>query len=146
MAAACDLVVAARDAKFIMAYVRVGLNPDGGASALLSRGLPHQLVSEILFDGDVIAPERLHALGLINRLVEPGEALAAARAWAERLASGPRAALGRAKRLVEGARHNSLAAQLDLEAELFLDAVGHREAAEGMAAFLEKRRADFSKK
>lgn len=144
MAAACDLVVAARDARFVMAYVRVGLNPDGGASALLSRGLPHQVVAEILFNGDVIAPERLHALGVVNRLVEPGEAFAAARAWAQRLAAGPRAALGRAKRLIEAARRNTLDEQLDLEAELFLDAVAHPEAAEGMAAFLEKRPADFS--
>lgn len=146
MAAACDLVVAARDARFVMAYVRVGLNPDGGASALLSRGLPHQLVSEILFDGGVIAPDRLHALGLVNRVVEPGAAFDVAREWAGRLAAGPRAALGRAKKLVEGARRNTLAVQLDLEADLFLEAANHPEAAEGMAAFLEKRPAIFSDK
>lgn len=145
MAAACDLLVASREAVFVMAYVKVGLNPDGGASALLSRGLPHQFVAEILFDGGVIAPERLHALGIVNRVVEPGTALATAQDWANRLARGPKAALARAKRLVEGARVNLLDAQLDLEAELFLEATQHPEAAEGMSAFLEKRRPDFER-
>lgn len=143
MAAACDLVVASEEAKFTMAYVRVGLNPDGGASTLLSRGLPHQVVAEILFNGDIIPVERLHALGVINRVVTPGTALAEARAWAERLAAGPRA-LARAKRLIEAARRNDLETQLDLEADLFLEATRHPEAAEGMAAFLAKRRPDYS--
>lgn len=145
LAMACDMVVASREAWFVMAYVKVGLNPDGGASAFLSRGLPHQVVAEILFNGDVIAVERLHALGCINRLTEPGQALPEAMAWAERLSTGPRAALARAKRLVEGARQNALAQQLDLEADLFTEASRHPEAAEGMAAFLEKRAPDFTR-
>jgi len=141
---ACDLVVAADDARFVMAYVKVGLNPDGGASALLSRGLPHQVVAEVLFNGDEIPVDRLHTLGVINRVVAPGTAFETAYAWALRLAAGPRAALGRAKKLIEGARRNALEAQLDLEADLFLEAARHPEAAEGMRAFLEKRRPDYS--
>ncbi len=144
MAAACDLIVAAEDARFVMAYVRVGLNPDGGASSLLSRGVPHQTVAEILFDGDVVPVARLHALGLVNRVVPSGTALEAALTWAERLAKGPRAALGRAKRLLEEARRNPLADHLDLEADLFLEATRHPEAREGMTAFLEKRAPDYS--
>lgn len=144
MAAACDLVVAAEDAKFVMAYVRVGLNPDGGASALISRGLPHQAVAEILFNGDVVPVMRLYALGMVNRVVAPGTALSESLEWANRLGKGPRAALGRAKRLLEAARHNPLPAQLDLEADLFLEATRHPEAKEGMAAFLEKRAPDYS--
>jgi len=146
LAVACDLVVAARDARFVMAYVRVGLNPDGGASALLSRGLPHQVVAEILFEGGVIAAERLHGYGVVNRLAAPGEARDTALTWARRLASGPRAALGRAKRLIEAAQHTPLAPQLDLEADLFLEAAAHPEAAEGMNAFLDKRTPAFADK
>lgn len=137
---ASDLVVAARDARVSMAYVKVGLNPDGGASAFLARALPPPLAAEVLFDGAPIGAERLHALGLVNRLTDPGAAFDEALAWAERLAHGPRAALGRAKRLLEGALRHDLDTQLDLEAELLTEAVHHPEAGEGLTAFLEKRR------
>lgn len=136
---ACDLVVAARDARFAMAYVKVGLNPDGGASAFLARALPPPLAAEVLFDGVPLAAEHLHGLGLVNRLAEPGAALDDALAWAERLARGPRAALGRAKRLLESAVRAGLDEQLDLEADLLTEAVHHPEAGEGLSAFLEKR-------
>ncbi|GAA0585116.1 enoyl-CoA hydratase [Caenispirillum bisanense] len=137
---AADLVVAAREARFSMAYVKVGLNPDGGASAFLARALPPPLAAEMLFEGAPVAAERLHALGLVNRLTEPGGAYTDALAWAERLADGPRAALGRAKRLLESALRHNLDTQLDLEAELLTEAVHHPEAGEGLTAFLEKRR------
>jgi enoyl-CoA hydratase/carnithine racemase len=144
IAMACDLVIAAQDARFVMAYVKVGLNPDGGASAFLNRGLPHQIVSEMLFTGDPIQASRLAELGCVNRLCPPGTARDEALTLANRLAQGPRAALGRAKTLIEGAQHNSLDDQLDLEAKLFLEATQHPESAEGMAAFLEKRPANYS--
>jgi enoyl-CoA hydratase/carnithine racemase len=139
IAMACDLVVAAQDARFVMAYVKVGLNPDGGASAFLNRGLPHQVVSELLFTGDPISAARLAELGCVNRLSAPGAAFDDALVLAERLSQGPRVALGRAKQLIEGAQSNTLDQQLALEAELFLAASQHPESAEGMAAFLEKR-------
>jgi enoyl-CoA hydratase/carnithine racemase len=143
IALACDLIVAAKDARFLMAYIKVGLNVDGGGSALLTRGLPTQLTSEILFEGGVIGAERLHQLGLVNRVVEPGAADAAALEWAERLAHGPRQALARTKRLIEAARTNALSAQLDLEGALIVEATHGAEAAEGITAFLEKRPPDF---
>lgn len=139
MAVACDLLIAAEDAKFSMAYIKVGLNPDGGASAFLSRGLPHQLVAEILFSGEAIEASRLHQLGVVNRLVPAGAALPTARALAARLAQGPRHALGRCKTLVEQARQNTLPQQLDLEARLFGAAIRDAESTEGMRAFMEKR-------
>lgn len=143
MAMACDLVIAAEDAKFSMAYIKVGLNPDGGASAFLSRGLPHQLVAEILYSGEAIAAERLYQLGAVNRLVPAGATLPAALKVAAQMAQGPRAALARCKQLVEGARQNSLSQQLDLEARLFGDAIRHPESTEGMRAFMEKRLPQF---
>ena len=144
LALACDLVVAAEDARFMMAYVKVGLNPDGGATAFLARGLPPQMAAELLFTGSPIGAGRLAELGVVNRLVPPGQAHDDALAWAAELASGPRAALGRAKRLIEAAPHNDLDRQLDLEAEFMTDAVHHAEAGEGIAAFLAKRKPDFS--
>ncbi|MVO97922.1 enoyl-CoA hydratase-related protein, partial [Rhizobium leguminosarum] len=78
LALACDMVVAARDAAFVMAYAGVGLSPDGGATWSLARALPRQLAAELLLCGERIGAERLHALGVVNRLARPGEALTCA--------------------------------------------------------------------
>ena len=143
LAAACDLIVAGRDAYFSIAYIKIGLTPDGGATAFLGGALPRQLVSEMVFTGDRIPAERLHALGMVNRLVEPGRALDEALTLAGRLADGPASALGVAKRLIGQARSNSLDAQLDLEADGIAAAIGGPEGREGIAAFLAKRTPDF---
>ena len=82
LALACDLLVAASDAKFVMSYARVGLTPDGGGSFHLARMLPRQLALEALWLAAPLAPERLHALGLVNRVTDKGQALAEALALA----------------------------------------------------------------
>ena len=72
LALACDLIVAGASAKFVMAYVQVGLTPDGGGSWFLTRALPRQLASEILLEGKPVPAPRLQALGLVNRVVPDG--------------------------------------------------------------------------
>lgn len=144
LAAACDLIVAASDARFVLAYVKIGLNPDGGSTAFLTRGLPPQVAAELCFFGDPVSAERLQALGLVNRVVEPGAVLGEAQAMAARLANGPAAAIARAKQLIDAARRNDFEAQLDLEARLISEARSHPEAAEGLQAFLDKRKPDFT--
>lgn len=138
LALACDLIVAAEDASFLTAYVRVGLNSDGGASISLARALPPQLYAELMLDGGPTTPQRLHGFGLVNRVVPSGQALNEALAWATRIADGPAAAMGRAKRLMELA-YGSFAAQLARESDLFVEALHHPEAKEGITAFFEKR-------
>ena len=145
LALACDLIVSADDARFVVAYIKIGLNPDGGSTAFLNRGLPPQVAAEMCFFGDPVSAERLYTLGVVNRVVNPGEARATARELADRLATGPAAALGRAKQLIDASRRNHFEAQLDLEARLISEARSHPEAAEGLAAFLEKRKPDFTK-
>ncbi|MBK1664580.1 enoyl-CoA hydratase [Rhodospirillum rubrum] len=144
LALGCDLLVASREASFLMAYIKVGLTPDGGATAFLARALPRALQTEIVLTGAPVSAERLHGLGVVNRLVDPGAAFDTALAWATAFAAGPRAAVGRAKRLVEAAGSNGLEDQLDLEAALFSQAIAHGEAREGMTAFLHKRSPDFA--
>lgn len=144
LALACDLVVAARDAQFTVAYVKVGLTPDGGATAFLAECLPRQLLTELCLTGDRIGAERLHALGAINRLVEPGQAEAEAIAFATRLAAGPERAMGRIKELCGSAHTTPLLQQLDREAERMVASQGDDEAAEGIGAFLAKRTPDFA--
>jgi enoyl-CoA hydratase/carnithine racemase len=141
--AACDLIVAARDAYVSVAYIRIGLTPDGGATAFFGASLPRQLVSEMVFTGDRIPVERLHACGMINRLADSGGALEAAMAWAAEIAARPSQALANGKRLIERARTNMLDAQLDLEADCIAEALGGREGREGIDAFLSKRRPDW---
>jgi enoyl-CoA hydratase/carnithine racemase len=143
--AACDLIVAARDAYASVAYIRIGLTPDGGATAFFGSALPRQLVSEMVFTGDRIPVERLHAAGLVNRLAEPGGALAMAMDWAAEIAARPSRAIAGGKRLIEQARTNPLKAQLDAEADGIAEALGGPEGQEGIAAFLEKRRPDWDR-
>lgn len=140
---ACDMVVAAAGAKFTVAYVRIGLTPDGGVTHFLSAALPRQLVTELCLLGRPILAERLAEAGVVNLLAAPGDALAEAETLAARLAEGPRDAMARIKAEIAAAGRNDLAAQLDLEAEGINTARFGPEAREGLAAFLAKRKPDF---
>jgi enoyl-CoA hydratase/carnithine racemase len=142
---ACDLIVASREAKFTMAYVKIGLSPDGGPSLLLPRALPLQLAGELLMEGAPIGAERLYQAGVINRLTDKGQALAEASAWAGRLAQGATGAIGRIKRLVNQSVCPEFASHLELERESFSELLHQPESREGIAAFLEKRPAKFPK-
>ncbi len=142
---ACDLIVAAKDAKFTAAYVRVGLSPDGGVTYFLRAGLPRQLVNELCMLGRPITAEQLAMYGVVNDLAETGQALEVGMALARKIALGPPQAIRSIKHLVNSAEHNELTTQLWEEADRINQARYGTEAAEGLAAFLEKRKADFSK-
>lgn len=141
---ACDLIVAAEDAKFIMSYVKVALSPDGGGSDSLSTMLPHQAAMEFLLDGAPVSAARLHALGVVNRVVPNNTALTECLAWATRLAQGPGGTNARMKQLVHGARGRSRREQLDAERDSFLERLYSEEAGEGIQAFLHKRAPKFT--
>jgi len=139
LALACDLVVASRSARFAMSYSRVGLSPDGGASWSLARALPRAMAAELLMCGDAVDAERLHTLGLVNRLAEPGAALATALELAQTLNERAPNALASIKELLDEAGHGNLNAHLGLERQHFMRNLHHANAGEGIAAFLEKR-------
>ncbi len=139
LALACDFIVAARDAAFVMSYARIGLSPDGGASWSLARALPRQLAAEWLMCGDKLQAERLHALGLVNRLAEPGRALHEALSLAATLNERAPNALASVKELLNDALQQPLDAQLAAERDHFVRNLQHANAGEGIAAFLEKR-------
>lgn len=143
LALACDLIVAARNATFVMAYSQVGLSPDGGATWHLGRSLPRQLAAEILLCGERMEPARLHALGLVNRIAEPGQALADALALAQSLNERAPNALDSIKELLSDAPHTTLTTQLAAERDHFVRNLQHANAGEGIAAFLEKRSARY---
>lgn len=140
---ACDFVVAASDAKFVMAYVKVGLTPDGGASYELARALPRQLASELMMQGKPVDAARLAHFGLVNRVVPPGQALTEALRLGEELARESPHAVGRIKGLINHAATASLTEHLNAERDNFVAALHHRDAGEGIAAFLEKRKPNY---
>jgi enoyl-CoA hydratase/carnithine racemase len=139
LALACDLLVAADDAKFVMSYARVGLTPDGGGSWFLTRALPRALATEILLEGKPVMATRLHELGVVNRVTKPGAALDTALAWADDLGRMSPQALGRIKALIASADVQPLSLHLDAERDSFVASLHHGDALEGISAFLEKR-------
>lgn len=143
LALACDMIVSAASAKFVMAYVKVGLTPDGGASWFLAQALPRQLATEILIEGKAVPAPRLHELGLVNRIVADGTALDNALTWAEDLAALSPNAVERIKSLVSEAAGNSLAQHFAAEKHSFVESLHHRDAQEGISAFLEKRKPHY---
>lgn len=138
LALACDLIVAAENAVFVMAYSSIALSPDGGASWNLVRALPRQLVTELLMCGERISPQRLNALGLVNRLAPAGGALAQALALASQLNERAPNALTSIKSLVNDAAHAPLEAQLARERDHFVRNLHHANAGIGISAFLNK--------
>lgn len=143
LALACDLIVAAESAKFVMAYVKVGLTPDGGGSWFLSRALPRQLATEILLEGQAVSAARLQQAGVVNRVVADGTALEAALQWAAQLAMLSPNACASLKALLNDAPTHTLSEHFNAERQHFVDALHHRDGLEGITAFLEKRKANY---
>lgn len=143
LALACDMITAGTSARFVMAYVKVGLSPDGGGSWFATQGLPRQTAAEMMLEGGAWPAARLHALGVVNTLVDDGKALDAAFDHAERLAALSPHALGRIKQLIANAADASLEQHLLDERESFVACLHHPDGGEAIAAFLEKRAARF---
>ena len=101
VALACDVIVAARDARFGIPEVKRGLVAAGGALLRLPRRIPYHLAMELALTGDPIGAERAHAIGIVSRLAEPGEALAAARELAATIARNAPLAVDASKRIVD---------------------------------------------
>jgi enoyl-CoA hydratase/carnithine racemase len=143
LALACDLIVAAQDSVFVMAYSNVGLSPDGGATWSLVRALPRATAMQLLLGGERTDAARLHSLGVITRVSEPGHALDEALALGERLNGRAPNALASIKELANDATGATLHAQLAAERDHFVRNLHHANAGEGIAAFLDKRPARY---
>lgn len=139
LALACDLVVASREAKFVMSYARIGFSPDGGGSWQLARFLPRALALKALWLATPLEASTLQAHGLVTEVCEPGQAQQTALNLAAQLARMAPNAVASVKRLSQQALQNDLAAQLTAERENFVANLFHPNGGEGPTAFLEKR-------
>ncbi len=145
-ALACDIVLAADDASFNEAFVRIGLSPDCGGSFFLPRAVGEKHAAELLMTGATISADRAAEIGMINRTVPSDELLNEAKVIASKLAAAPTAVIGRIKRMLNASFSNDLRAQLDLEAECQLESGRSPDFKEGVAAFFEKRPPNFTGK
>ncbi len=143
LALACDFIVAADDAVFLMAYSSVALSPDGGASWSLSQALPRQLVSELLMCGERVGAARLHELGVVNRVTERGGALAQALLLTENVNARAPNVMASIKELMNDATGASLTRHLADERDHFVKNLHHVNGGIGIAAFLAKQPARY---
>ena len=140
---ACDLAIAADDAVFTLAYCHIGASPDGGSSYFLGRTLGMKQQFELAFLGDRFGPEKAKELGLINWVVPRAELEAETAKLARRLADGPTHAYANAKKLFNATNHLSMESQMQMEGELIADSMCTADHAEGVAAFMGKRKPAF---
>jgi enoyl-CoA hydratase len=139
VALACDLIVAARDAKVGIPEVKRGLVAAAGALIRLPKRIPYHLAMELALTGDPIGAERAHAVGIVNRLAEPGEAVATARELAAAIArNGPLATAG-SKRIIVAAQDWTEEEAWERQGEIAGPIMGSEDAREGATAFAEKR-------
>lgn len=143
---ACDLAVAAEDSKFNLAYVGIGLSPDGGSTYFLPRHVGMKRATEIFMTGGTMTAAEALALGLVNRVTPAEDVLEQGRAMAQILSMGPTLAYARLKKLMNVTFDNSIAEQLALESKFFSASSKTEDFREGVAAFLGKRAPEFQGK
>lgn len=139
-----DLAIAADDAKFTLAYSRLGTSPDGSSSWSLPRIVGVRKALEIALLSDVFDAEEALRLGIVNKVVPAASLVSETEKLARRLADGPTVAYGQIKQLIRQSHLNSLHDQLAKEGESFVRCSKTRDFAEGVAAFLGKRAPSFS--
>ena len=144
IALACDIVLAARSATFLQAFARLGLVPDAGGTWLLPRLVGQARARGLALLAEPLPAEKAEAWGLIWKAVDDAALMAEAEKLCAHFATAPTVGLGLIKRALDAAEDNDLATQLDLERQLQREAGGTPDYGEGVRAFLEKRKPNFS--
>ena len=139
-----DFVIAGESAKFVMAYTKAGLTPDGGSTWFLVRHLGLRRALDLTLTNPILDAARAAQLGIVNRVVPDDAVVGEATKLAAELAAGPTRVYGAAKRLLQGSVANTLETQLELESRTISEASGTADGQEGIAAFLEKRPPQFT--
>jgi enoyl-CoA hydratase len=139
MALACDLIVAAEGSKFGLPEVKVGLAAAGGGLLRLRR-IPSQIAFELNFLGDTVSAERLHSVGLVNRVVPVGQARTVAVELAQRIAANAPLALAAVKKVIARSPSWPYEREWELQGAITTSVTESEDAQEGFKSFLEKRR------
>jgi len=142
-ALACDIVIAAENASFNEAFVRIGLSPDCGGSFFLPRAMGEKLSAEMFMTGESVSAERAAQFGMINEVVPTDDLMTEAMIMAQKLAAAPTGSIGRIKRMLNASFANDLRQQLELEHECQIESGRSEDFKEGVAAFFEKRPPNF---
>lgn len=145
-ALACDILIASDQAKFGQVFIKIGLMPDGGSTYFLPRIVGYAKAFELMATGDIFDARDALALGLVNRVVAFSELDATVNAMAGRLAASPPIALAKIKEGLANGERSDLAGALEFEAVNQGDCFRSDDFKEGVAAFLEKRKANFQGK
>jgi 2-(1,2-epoxy-1,2-dihydrophenyl)acetyl-CoA isomerase len=140
-----DLVLGARTAQFTAAYTALGVSSDGGLSWLLPRLVGLRSAQELIITNKTLSAEEAKTLGLITRVVETESIGAEAARLAQELASGPTAAYGKVRQLLLRSSESSLESHLEEESRGLADTGRSAHGREGIAAFVSKRKPDFSR-
>ena len=143
LAAGGDIVIAAESARFVVAYTKIGLNPDGGTSFLLPRLIGLRRAQELTLLNTPLDAASAREIGLVTRVVADSELDAEVEAIARTLAAGAKHAQGEAKRLLRTSLDESLALHLEAEAAAIVRSAERADAREGISAFLEKRSPEY---
>ena len=143
LALAADLILAARSAYFLLAFVNIGLVPDGGSSVFVPARIGLARAAEMAMLGERVSSEQALQWGLVNRVVDDEQLAAEAGALMDRLAAGPTLSYAGAKRQFNARVFAGMEEQLELEAQIQQQQAATDDFAEGVAAFVEKREARF---
>ncbi len=146
LALACDIILATPTAKFIQAFSKIGLVPDGGATWFLPRAIGEYRTKYLTLTGDPLTAEDAHSYGLVHAIVEGENLMDEAVALAERFAKGPSTSYKLIKDAIHQSAQNSLDAQLNIERNYQQIAGKTADYKEGVQAFLEKRPPKFTGK
>lgn len=146
LALACDYRIAADTARLGETFVKIGIHPDWGGTWFLPRLVGPSRALEILMTGRMVDAAEALSIGMVDRVVPAAELAEKTMTLARAIAQGPPLAIAGIKRALAASRTNSLGAQVDLESEHQIEAFQSRDAAEGMAAFFEKRPPRFEGK
>ena len=143
IAMAGDIIIAGKNSYFLEAFCHIGLVPDGGATWMLVQNVGRVRAAELALLGEKLAAQQAFDWGMVTRVVEDQNVTSTAQDFAERLAKGPTHALGLMRKLLWAAGDASFETQLAAESSAQSAAGRHPHFAEGVAAFLEKRKASF---
>ena len=143
LACACDMVLAAESARFTMAYTRLGLTPDGGATYTLTRLVGLRRALELALTNRLLSAEDALNWGILTRVVPENDLITEAKALAGQLAAGPTKAFGATKRLLQTGLTESFEAHMKNESRSIAEMARTGDSGEGIRAFLEKRTPNF---